>query len=90
MKTERIAVIRKNVDYYEAVVGDDLDTRIFWYRDNGRFGIKWKIDGHHYMQWLKWSCRGGRSKYYRALRALYRAVKRDAVIGDAKLRHLAG
>jgi hypothetical protein len=76
---------------YEALVGDKNDSRVYWYEPNGGFGLKWKceLDGLYYNQWLMWSCRAGQKSYYPALRALYRALRRDGLVEKRSLRKLA-
>jgi hypothetical protein len=76
---------------YEALVGDANDARVYWYKPNRGFGLKWKCksDGRYYSQWLMWSCRGGKKFYYPALRALYRALRRDGIVEKGSLRKLA-
>ncbi len=76
---------------YEALVGDRSDSRVFWYEPNNGFGLKWRCesDGRYYSQWLMWSCRAGQKSYYPALRALYRALRRDGVVEKGSLRKLA-
>lgn len=76
---------------YEAMVGDANDSRVFWHAQNSGFGLKWRceLDGRYYSQWLMWSCRAGQKSYYPALRALYRALRRDGIVARGSLRRLA-
>jgi len=84
----------RGTDNYESIVIDCPDTStVFWNADNEKFGLKWKdpSDDRWYQQWLKWSCRGSQPKYYRAMIALYKALKRGGVLKKGTtLRYLAG
>lgn len=74
---------------YEAVV--DEETRVIYTirpDDEHFFALKFKCAGKWYYQFLMWSCRGGKSKYYRAMVALYRYLRRNGIINHS-LRYLA-
>ena len=75
----------------EAVVpGDKQEARVFWHQKNSGFGLKFKCsDGNWYSQWLMWSCRGGRTAYFKPMVALYRALRREGVVKSGTLKRMA-
>lgn len=67
----------------------DEDSFVCWNKSKERFFIKFKCAGTWYHQWLSWSCREGKPRYYRALVALYKVLRRNGLVTD-NLRYLAG
>lgn len=66
----------------------DAETSVIWSAEHDAFLMKFKIARRWYFQWLCWSCRAGRAKYYKALVDLYRHVRYHQ-LSEKPLRVLA-
>jgi hypothetical protein len=66
-------ILKRRKGSIQAVVpGHESEAQVFWHHKNSGFGLRWKLDGKWYSQWLMWSCRGGKKSYYRPMIALTR------------------
>jgi hypothetical protein len=66
----------------------DAETRVVWSKKHDAFVLKFQCNGSWYVQWLVWSCRGGRAKYFKAMAILYRFIRRNG-LSNKSLRELA-
>lgn len=77
----------------EATCPEDLsdETRVLWKEAKSDIGfiLKFKCQGRWYFQGMHWSCRGGKQHYYKAMVALYRALRKRDLVPKNSLRKLA-